>query len=71
MDTLVSVLVRILEAIFIVGILGSAVVLSLTLIEDAKSLLPGGDKKEKESGERGPSRARSAHPELHTSDPIA
>jgi len=52
MDTVITVLVRILEAIFIAGILGSSVVLILTLIDDAKSLLPGdkmsGEKKDSE-----------------------
>ena len=52
MDTVITVLVRILEAIFIAGILGSSVVLILTLIEDAKSLMPGdkmsGEKKDSE-----------------------
>lgn len=69
MDTLISVLVRILEAIFILGILGSSVVLILTLIEDAKSLLPGGDKKE--SDVKVSARPSAAQSQFHVSDPIA
>ena len=68
MDTVIAVLIRILEAMFMVGLLGSAVVLVLTLIEDAKSLLPGGEKKESEAK---PTRTRSAQPQLHTSDTVA
>jgi len=68
MDAVVSILVRILEAIFIVGLLGSAVVLILTLIEDAKSLLPGDDKKESDANT--PSRTSPAQPRFHV-DPIA
>jgi hypothetical protein len=41
MSSVVTVLVRILEGLFLLGILGSAVVLILTIIEDSKSLLPG------------------------------
>ena len=41
MSSLVAVLVRILEGMFLLGIVGSAAVLILTTIEDAKSLLPG------------------------------
>ena len=44
MDALITVLVRILEVGFMVGLIGSAIVLLLTLVEDAKSLLPGGEK---------------------------
>ncbi len=69
MDSIVTVLVRILEVIFMVGILGSGVVLILTLIEDAKSLLPGGDKKES-TVPSSPS-TRPANPHLHTSDTVA
>ena len=62
MDIVVSILVRTLEVIFIVGLLGSAIVLILTLIEDAKSLLPDGDKKEADAHTS--SRAKS-QPQLH------
>ncbi len=62
MDFVITVLVRILEAVFIAGLLGSAVVLILTLIEDAKSLLPG-DKKE--------SASNLSQPRHPASDPVA
>jgi hypothetical protein len=68
MDALISVLVRILEAIFMIGLVGSAVVLILTLIEDAKSLLPGGEKKE--DAEKTSSRSRQDVPHLHATGPI-
>ncbi len=68
MDVIISILVRILEAIFIVGLLGSAVVLVLTLIEDAKSLSSGGDKKESDANI--PSRTSPAQ-QYNVSDPIA
>jgi hypothetical protein len=42
MHSIATVLVRILEGIFGFGILGSALVVVLTLIEDMKSLLPDG-----------------------------
>jgi len=71
MDSIVAIFVRILEVIFMVGILGSAVVLILTLIEDAKSLLPGGEKKEKESDTQSSSRTRPTNPHLHASDTVA
>jgi len=51
-DTMISIAVRILETIFMVGLVGSAVVLLLTLVEDAKSLLPGEEKKESETQTR-------------------
>jgi hypothetical protein len=35
---MVAILIRMLEAIFALGLLGSAVVLLLTLVEDAKML---------------------------------
>jgi len=41
MDSIVSTLVRILEAVFIIGLVGSAAVLVLTSIEDIKELLLG------------------------------
>jgi hypothetical protein len=66
MDTTIAILVRILETMFMAGILGSAVVLILTLIEDAKSLLPG-DKKESEAQA---SRSKQVQPHLHASDPV-
>jgi hypothetical protein len=69
MDSIITVLVRILEVIFMVGILGSAVVLILTLIEDAKSLLPGDEKKE--STTQSSPNARPANPHLHPSDTVA
>ena len=68
MDTVISILVRILETMFMVGLLGSAVVLVLTSWEDVKSLLPGGEDKK----ETAPSaRTRPAQPHLHASDPVA
>lgn len=48
MDTVIAVGVRILETIFMVGLVGSGIVLLMTMVEDAKSLLPGDDKKETE-----------------------
>jgi hypothetical protein len=42
MHAITTVLVSILEGIFAIGILGSALVVVLTLIEDMKSLLPNG-----------------------------
>jgi hypothetical protein len=39
MHAIATVFVRILEGIFAVGVLGSALVVVLTLIEDMKSLL--------------------------------
>lgn len=69
MDTVVSICVRILEAIFIVGLLGSGVVLILTLIEDAKSLLPGGDKKESDA--KASARTSPSSSQFHASDPVA
>jgi len=69
MDTVISALVRILEVIFIVGLLGSAVVLILTSIEDIKSLLPGGE--EKKESATSASHIRPAQPPLHASDPVA
>ena len=39
MNGLTSVLIRVLEGIFAAGLLGSSVVLILTLIEDARSLV--------------------------------
>jgi hypothetical protein len=65
MDTVIAVLVRILEVMFILGILGSAVVLVLTSLEDVKSLLPGGDEKK----EAAPSRTLPVQPHMHASDP--
>jgi len=53
---------------FMVGLLGSAVVLVLTSWEDVKSLLPGGEDK-KETAPAG--RTRPAQPHLHASDPVA
>jgi hypothetical protein len=51
---------------FMVGLVGSAVVLVLTSFEDIKSLLPGGEeKKETVPG------TRSVPPQLHASDPVA
>jgi len=67
MDTVISILVRILETMFMVGLLGSAVVLVLTSWEDVKSLLPGEDKKETAPA----GRTRPAQPHLHASDPVA
>ncbi len=66
MDTVIAVLIRVLETIFMVGLAGSTIVLILTLIEDAKSLLPGGEKKESEAKP-----ARSGQPQLHASDTLA
>jgi hypothetical protein len=63
MDTVISILVRILEVMFMVGLAGSAVVLILTSFEDIKSLLPGGEKKETAL-----ERAHPAQPQLHTSE---
>lgn len=68
MDTVIPVLVRILEVMFIVGLLGSAVVLILTSIEDIKSLLPGGE--ENKESATSASRTRPAQPHLHASDPV-
>ena len=39
MNLIVVFLIRILEAFFVVGVLGCLLVLVLTLIEDAKTLL--------------------------------
>ena len=63
-DSIVAVLVRVLEVIFIAGLLGSSVVLILTLLEDAKSLMPG-DKSE------GNTQVSPRGPQLRASDPIA
>jgi hypothetical protein len=63
----VTILVRILEVFFIAGILGSAIVLILTLIEDAKSLLPA-DKKE--NAAQVPSSSRHGQSNFHASDPV-
>jgi len=68
MDTVISVLVRIIEIIFMVGLLGSAVVLILTSLEDIKSLLPGGEEK-KESTPA--SRTNPAQAQFHASGPVA
>jgi hypothetical protein len=38
MDTLVAVLIRIIEGMFVVGVIGSAVVVLLTSVEDFKML---------------------------------
>ena len=65
MDIVISILVRALEVIFMVGLVGSAVVLVLTSFEDFKSLLPGGEeKKETAPG----AHTRPAQPQLHTSE---
>jgi len=65
MDTLISILVRVLEVIFMLGLVGSAIVLILTSLEDIKSLLPGSDdKKEPALG------AGAPHVRVHASDPI-
>jgi len=69
MDSIIAIFVRILEVIFMVGILGSAVVLILTLIEDAKSLFPGGEKKESDT--QSSPHTRPANPHLHASDTTA
>jgi hypothetical protein len=53
---------------FMVGLLGSAVVLVLTSFEDIKSLSPG-DEENKESAASA-SRTRGAQPHLHASDPV-
>ena len=63
METLISVAVRILETIFMVGLAGSAVVLVLTLFEDAKSLLPGDDRKESET-------SATPQPQVHVGHPV-
>jgi hypothetical protein len=68
MDTIISVLVRILETMFMVGLVGSAIVLILTSFEDVKSLLPGGEEK-KESTPT--ARSLPAQSNLHASDPVA
>jgi hypothetical protein len=51
---MVAVLIRSLEVIFALGLLGSSVVLLLTLIEDAKMLF--------EKDEKAPSVTEHAHP---------
>jgi hypothetical protein len=47
-DAVISILVRALEVIFILGVLGSAMVLILTSIEDIQELLLGKDSHESE-----------------------
>jgi len=64
MDSIVAVFVRVLEVIFMAGLLGSSVVLILTLLEDAKSLMPG-DKKE------GNTQVSPRGPQLRASDTIS
>ena len=68
MDTVISILVRILEVMFMVGLLGSAVVLILTSFEDIKSLLPGGE--ENKESAASVSRTHRAQPHLHASGPV-
>jgi hypothetical protein len=66
MDSVISVLVRILETIFMVGLVGSAVVLILTSLEDVKSLLPGDEEKKDSTPRTSPAQAQ-----FHASDPVA
>ena len=65
MDTVIPILVRILETMFMVGLIGSAVVLILTSLEDVKSLLPGGEEKKETPA------SRTSPARFHVSDPIA
>ena len=39
MDTLISILIRIIEVMFVAGVIGSSIVVLLTSIEDFKMLL--------------------------------
>ena len=47
------------------GLVGSAVVLILTSLEDIKSLLPGGEEKRETTG------TRPAQPQVPASNPVA
>ncbi|HSS97519.1 MAG TPA: hypothetical protein VLK33_10840 [Terriglobales bacterium] len=67
METIISILVRILETMFMVGLAGSAVVLILTSWEDVKSLLPGDEGKK----ETTTSRTHPAQQHLPASGPVA
>jgi hypothetical protein len=68
MDNVISILVRILETMFMVGLVGSAVVLILTSFEDIKSLLPGGEEKKENASSV---RTRPSQPHFHASDPVS
>jgi hypothetical protein len=65
MDTVISILVHLLEFMFMAGLVGSAVVLILTSLEDIKSLLPGGEEKRETTG------TRPAQPQVPASNPVA
>lgn len=41
MDVLITLLIRILEAMFVVGVAGSAVVWVLTTVEDVENMFAG------------------------------
>ena len=48
---IISILVRVLETVFLLGLVGSGIVLILTSIEDIKELLPGNHEAEHQTGE--------------------
>ncbi len=62
MSGVISVLVYALEAIFVLGVLGSLVVLILTTIEDTETLFESKDKSEVERP--------AAHPSLGTAPQV-
>lgn len=62
MSGVISVLVYALEAIFVLGVLGSLVVLILTTIEDTETLFESKDKSEAERP--------AAHPSLGTAPQV-